>query len=547
MLRYLSVQNFSVIEDIEVEFSEGLNIFTGETGAGKTVIVNAVKLLVGEKLNKSFFRDESKPIKIQGVFSVEKDLIDHLLLEEFDIDDEVIIKREFDLQGKNRISINGNVATLKQLQMLTENFIDIHGQHEHQLLLDPKNHLSFVDMLVDEMIKNDYLESYVKFKHIDGELRRLTENLQDLEREKDFLTYQINEIESLEIDLKKDADLEDRIYALSNADKIRNALIRAQSYLTSDDVNVDQLLTSVHRELSSISKFSEELKTVYEKVDSLFYDIQDISKTIEEQIENYSFDEDELNILVERKDRINRVCKKYDKNLDDLPSYLEELKLKLSEIDLRDEKIDNLKNERAGAEAEAYRLREILNAERGKVSEGLAERITSILKDLELKNAKFKIYLEDLKRLDEKGGLNLEFYISTNVGFDPGPLSKIASGGEISRVMLALKEAFSEIDIVDTLIFDEIDTGISGITAKKVAEKLKKISKNKQVIVITHLPVVASMGDKHFHLVKKDDGGKTKTTIQILNDEDRKKVIASMIAGEITDSSLKQAEDLLKR
>jgi len=547
MLRYLSVQNFSVIEDIEVEFSEGLNIFTGETGAGKTVIVNAVKLLVGEKLNKSFFRDESKPIKIQGVFSVEKDLIDHLLLEEFDIDDEVIIKREFDLQGKNRISINGNVATLKQLQMLTENFIDIHGQHEHQLLLDPKNHLSFVDMLVDEMIKNDYLESYVKFKHIDGELRRLTENLQDLEREKDFLTYQINEIESLEIDLKKDADLEDRIYALSNADKIRNALIRAQSYLTSDDVNVDQLLTSVHRELSSISKFSEELKTVYEKVDSLFYDIQDISKTIEEQIENYSFDEDELNILVERKDRINRVCKKYDKNLDDLPSYLEELKLKLSEIDLRDEKIDNLKNERAKAEAEAYRLREILNAERGKVSEGLAERITSILKDLELKNAKFKIYLEDLKRLDEKGGLNLEFYISTNVGFDPGPLSKIASGGEISRVMLALKEAFSEIDIVDTLIFDEIDTGISGITAKKVAEKLKKISKNKQVIVITHLPVVASMGDKHFHLVKKDDGGKTKTTIQILNDEDRKKVIASMIAGEITDSSLKQAEDLLKR
>jgi len=344
MLRYLSVQNFSVIEDIEVEFSEGLNIFTGETGAGKTVIVNAVKLLVGEKLNKSFFRDESKPIKIQGVFSAEKDLINHLLLEEFDIDDEVIIKREFDLQGKNRISINGNVATLKQLQMLTENFIDIHGQHEHQLLLDPKNHLSFVDMLVDEMIKNDYLESYVKFKHIDGELRRLTENLQDLEREKDFLTYQINEIESLEIDLKKDADLEDRIYALSNADKIRNALIRAQSYLTSDDVNVDQLLTSVHRELSIISKFSEELKTVYEKVDSLFYDIQDISKTIEEQIENYSFDEDELNILVDRKDRINRVCKKYDKNLDDLPSYLEELKLKLSEIDLRDEKIDNLKN-----------------------------------------------------------------------------------------------------------------------------------------------------------------------------------------------------------
>lgn len=161
--------------------------------------------------------------------------------------------------------------------------------------------------------------------------------------------------------------------------------------------------------------------------------------------------------------------------------------------------------------------------------------------------SKFCIYLEDLKRLDEKGGLNLEFYISTNVGFDPGPLSKIASGGEISRVMLALKEAFSEIDIVDTLIFDEIDTGISGITAKKVAEKLKKISKNKQVIVITHLPVVASMGDKHFHLVKKDDGGKTKTTIQILNDEDRKKVIASMIAGEITDSSLKQAEDLLKR
>lgn len=547
MLRFLSVQNFSVIEDIEIDFSDGLNIFTGETGAGKTVVINAVKLLVGEKLNRNFFRDETKPIKIQGVFTIKDGSVSKELKEEFEIEDEVIIKREFDAQGKNRITINGNVATLKQLQVLTENFLDIHGQHEHQLLLNPKNHLSFVDMLIKDEIKNGYLEKYFEYKQVENEIRRLTENIQELESKREYLKFQVDEIDALKIDPNKDLELEHRISIMTNIDKIKTSLSKAINYLNGDEVNVESLLAMVKRELSSISKYSAELNSISEKLDTLFYDIQDISGTIEDMLGKYDLDESEMNLLLERKDRIDRVCKKYSKTIEELPSYLEEIKKRLEEIDLRDERIEFLEKKKNRLQEEAESLRELLNKERRDVSTLLSERITAILKDLELKNAVFEIRIEDLNRLDEKGGVNLEFFISTNIGFEPGPLSKIASGGEISRVMLALKEAFSEVDIVDTLIFDEIDTGISGITAKKVAEKLKKLSSHKQVIVITHLPVVAAMGDKHFHLIKQDDGGKTKTTINILDETGRKNVLASMIAGEITENSLKQAEELLSR
>lgn len=547
MLRFLSVQNFSVIEDIEIDFSDGLNIFTGETGAGKTVVINAVKLLVGEKLNRNFFRDETKPIKIQGVFTIKDGSVSKELKEEFEIEDEVIIKREFDAQGKNRITINGNVATLKQLQVLTENFLDIHGQHEHQLLLNPKNHLSFVDMLIKDEIKNGYLEKYFEYKQVENEIRRLTENIQELESKREYLKFQVDEIDALKIDPNKDLELEHRISIMTNIDKIKTSLSKAINYLNGDEVNVESLLAMVKRELSSISKYSAELNSISEKLDTLFYDIQDISGTIEDMLGKYDLDESEMNLLLERKDRIDRVCKKYSKTIEELPSYLEEIKKRLEEIDLRDERIEFLEKKKNRLQEEVEKLREILNKERRDVSTLLSERITAILKDLELKNAVFEIRIEDLNRLDEKGGVNLEFFISTNIGFEPGPLSKIASGGEISRVMLALKEAFSEVDIVDTLIFDEIDTGISGITAKKVAEKLKKLSSHKQVIVITHLPVVAAMGDKHFHLIKQDDGGKTKTTINILDETGRKNVLASMIAGEITENSLKQAEELLSR
>ncbi len=547
MLRFLSVQNFSVIEDIEIDFSDGLNIFTGETGAGKTVVINAVKLLVGEKLNRNFFRDETKPIKIQGVFTIKDGSVSKELKEEFEIEDEVIIKREFDAQGKNRITINGNVATLKQLQVLTENFLDIHGQHEHQLLLNPKNHLSFVDMLIKDEIKNGYLEKYFEYKQVENEIRRLTENIQELESKREYLKFQVDEIDALKIDPNKDLELEHRISIMTNIDKIKTSLSKAINYLNGDEVNVESLLAMAKRELSSISKYSAELNSISEKLDTLFYDIQDISGTIEDMLGKYDLDESEMNLLLERKDRIDRVCKKYSKTIEELPSYLEEIKKRLEEIDLRDERIEFLEKKKNRLQEEAESLRELLNKERRDVSTLLSERITAFLKDLELKNAVFEIRIEDLNRLDEKGGVNLEFFISTNIGFEPGPLSKIASGGEISRVMLALKEAFSEVDIVDTLIFDEIDTGISGITAKKVAEKLKKLSSHKQVIVITHLPVVAAMGDKHFHLIKQDDGGKTKTTINILDETGRKNVLASMIAGEITENSLKQAEELLSR
>ncbi|MEF3254696.1 MAG: DNA repair protein RecN [Deferribacterales bacterium] len=546
-LSYLSVQNFSVIDDVEMEFSKGLNIFTGETGAGKTLIVNAIKLLLGDKLSKNYFRDETKPIRVQGVFAGDFSMIPQELKEDFEIDDEVIIKREVDVNGKNRVTINGQVVPIKIVQALTESFVDIHGQHEHQLLLNPKNHLGFIDAMVEEELKSDYFKGYQKLVELDRNIKKIEENLEGLKRERDYIEFQIAEISSLNLDVEKDNGLEDRIEILSNMDKIRQHLTNVINMLSGDEINVELLLNNIAKEFSAIARFGDEFKKLAEKLDSIIYEFEDVSRTSESILSKYDIDEDELNRLIERKESITRVCKKYGKKLAELPEYLEELNNRYNDIECTDQKLDGLKREKETVLAELFLKKNRLNLRRREIAEVLADKITEILKDLELKNAKFIVKIDETDNFDAKGGFLLEFYISTNVGFEPGPLSKIASGGEISRVMLALKEAFSQVDSVGTLIFDEIDTGISGVTAKKVAEKLKLISENKQVIVITHLPVVASKGDKHFHLIKKESDGKSKTVVQELGTHDRIKVLASMISGEITELTLNQAKELLGR
>ncbi|MCX8083737.1 MAG: DNA repair protein RecN [Calditerrivibrio sp.] len=545
MLKFLSVQNFSVIEDIELELGTGLNIFTGETGAGKTLLINALKILTGEKLNRNFFRDETKPIRIQGIFSIDNTLINPEIIAEFEIDDEVLIKREYDINGKNRILINGHIATLKQLQILTESFVDIHGQHEHQLLLNPKNHLMFIDMLVEDDVKDSFHETYKRFKEVDAEILKLSTDIAELEKERDYLQFQIEELESLKVNVNEDLHLAERIFFLSNIDRLKTTIVRSLQFLRGDEVNVELLLTLVKKELDSIARYTNEMETLANRLDAIFYEIQDIAANLEDTLDKYDLDQSELNALIERKDRLDRVCKKYNISLDKVTDHLQSLKARLQEIDLRDERLVVLRDERERILATLKDHTNLLNEKRRRVSELLKAKITDILKELELKNANFFVEIINTGKIDEKGGIDLEFFISTNVGFAPAPLAKIASGGEISRVMLALKEAFSEVDIVGTLVFDEIDTGISGITAKKVADKLRNISKSKQVIVITHLPVVAAAGDKHFHLVKRDESGKSKTIIQELSKEDRVDIIASMIAGEITENSRKQAQEML--
>lgn len=544
-LSFLSVQNFSVIGDVELDFTEGLNVFTGETGAGKTLIVNAIKILLGDKLSKNFFRDEGKPIKVQGVFAGDFSILPQELLDEFDIGEEIIIRRESDLSGKNKVSINGVISTLKTLQSLTENFIDIHGQHEHQLLLNPRNHLLFIDSLVDADIKSRYGSTYRKWKKLEKDIVEIASNIENAKREKEFLEYQIQEINQLKVDPSEDAFLNEKIEMLSNIDKIRSSLTSSLNMINFDEINVYNLLLNISKELGAIAKFGEEFSNIAEKIDSLLYDIQDIGATCEAILAKYDLDESELNRLIDRKESINRVCKKYNKSIEEIPLFLEELEKKLELIELTDKRILELEKEKNLIFEDLKREKSILNGKRKEIAMALSDKITEILKDLELKNAIFTINCEEKEAFDERAGFDAEFYISTNIGFEPGPLSRISSGGEISRVMLALKEAFSQVDMVGTLLFDEIDTGISGVTAKKVGEKLKLISRNKQVIVITHLPVVAARGDTHFHLIKEDMEGKTKTVVRRLSGDERIKVIASMISGEITDLSLKQAEEIL--
>lgn len=548
ILSYLSVQNFSVIGDVELDLEEGLNIFTGETGAGKTLIVNAIKLLLGEKLNKNFFRDEAKPIRVQGIFRGDFSRLPEEIRDEFEITDEIIIKREVDIKGKNKVTINQVVTPLKVLQELTDNFVDIHGQHEHQLLLNPRNHLMFVDSLIDSSARSAYSNNYSKLRQIERSIKEETKNIDNLKKEKEYIQYQIEEISSLRLNPHEDEALEEKIQVLSNIDRIKTALSSALISLSEGEINAEGLLSNALKELNATTKYGKEFEQIVEKIDAILYDVQDISKVVENTLSKYEVDEKELNYMIERKNSIDKVKKKYSKDtINDLLQFLEELKKKLERIEFQDQRIRELEAEKVKIINELTVQKTTLNKLREELSKSLSKKITTILKDLELKNAEFYIDITDNGVFDEKAGIDLEFYISTNTGFKPGPLSKIASGGEISRVMLALKEAFSEVDDVGVLLFDEIDTGISGTTARKVGEKLKAISKNKQVIVITHLPVVAAKGDIHFHLVKEDDGHMSRTNIIRLNADERIKVIASMISGNVTDLSIKQAMELVEK
>ncbi|MCA1927776.1 MAG: AAA family ATPase, partial [Calditerrivibrio sp.] len=261
-LSFLSVQNFSVIGDVELDFTKGLNVFTGETGAGKTLIVNAIKIVLGDKLNKNFFRDEDKPIRVQGVFTGDFSGLPQDLVDEFEIGEEIIVRREVYLNGKNKVSINGILAPLKTLQNLTENFVDIHGQHEHQLLLNPRNHLIFIDSLVDDDIKSRYITTYRKWKKLEKDICEITSNIENANREKEFLEYKIQELVQLKVDPSEDSSLNERIEMLSNIDKIRNSLTASLNMINFDEINVYNLLTNISKELGSIAKFGEEFSNI---------------------------------------------------------------------------------------------------------------------------------------------------------------------------------------------------------------------------------------------------------------------------------------------
>lgn len=546
MLKALSVKNLSVIEDVYIEFDKGLNIITGETGAGKSILVGAVKLLMGERFAKNLIRDEDKDVKIEAIFEGDFSILDDEVKREFDIESEIVVKRIIDKSLKNRILINSNIATLSQLKEVVSEIIDIHGQHESQKLLNPKNHLFYIDNYGKFEELNVYSKLYNKYTKLKGEIGILKEKISEVLKNRDFIEYQINEIDALEIKLPDDYELKERIAYLTNIEKINENLTLAITALKDGEVNAYGLISDAVKCINSANRYLEKLKNSEEKLTNVLYTVDDIAKELYGYLEFDTFDQNYLNALNERNYRLENIQRKYNLSLEEILALRDSLKEQLENIVIEEDELSEKEGELRKIENELLSQIKVINEKRRSVASEICRKIEGILAELELKNTKMDVRFQETDKIDKNASLSAEFLISTNVGFEPESLAKIASGGEISRVMLALKEVFAKVDNTETLIFDEIDTGISGKTAKKVAEKLKNLSKDKQLIVITHLPVVAAKADNHIHISKVQSGDKSKTVIEKLDEEKRREVLAYMISGEITQMALNQADELTR-
>ncbi len=544
MITYLSVSNLSVIKKTFVEFDEGLNVITGETGAGKSVLIGAVSLLIGERFNKSMIRDEEKPVTVEAVINGDFSNISNELKEEFDIDGEIILKRTVDKKGKNKIFVNGSIATVKNLKDLSHFWIDIHGQHEHQKLLDSKNHIYYLDSWIRDKNLTKYEELFEKFKIKSEELKKVEKEINETLKEKELYEFQINEIEELNLS-DEDKKLDEKIKFLTNMEKIVSNLSSAVNLLKNDENSVSSVLSSIVKQLNQVEKYSEIIENVNSRLTSVYYEVSDCSDALENFLENNESDSEELNNLISRKFKIDNLIKKYGKTIGDVIQYKNNLKEKLDNLFFEEENHKKLQIELNALKNKLFELAEKVNEKRKKSAYILCKEIMNSLSDVDLNDAVFEVRFNKLPELNENCGMEVEFFISANKGFEPTPLSLTASGGEISRVMLALKEIFNKSDNERTLVFDEIDTGISGKTASKVSLKLKKLAKDNQLIVITHLPVVAAKADKHFHIVKNTVDESTVTKVHTLKKEESVKIIAKMISGEITESSISNAMELM--
>lgn len=547
MLTYLAIKNIAVIERAGLEFGKGLNVITGETGAGKSVLVGALKYLTGDRQGKVASGNAGSKFSAEAIFS-DIPCMDKDIVSQYEIEDELIVFRETDENGKNKAFLNGRAAPVNRLKDISEYLIDIHGQHENQFLFNPSKHLSFIDCFVDDNVKNAFEASYRQYRQKYEELERIKNNLEESERLKSIYKFQFDEIDSMNIDVEMDAVIEDKIKFLSNMEKVREAVAAASEAIADGEISASDLIEKAAKAVSVISGVSESAAKASECLASAAANLSDALSyiaSIAETGENFS--EDELNRLIDRKYKLIDIMKKYGGSLEAALLHKERLAADLDVLNNGSDTVSKLQHETEELLGIAGKKAGELNDARRKAADFIISGTETILKELELVSSKFEVIFTEKDTLDACGGISAEFFISTNAGFKPAPLSAVASGGEVSRVMLALKEVFADFDSIDVMLFDEIDTGISGKAAGAVAKKLKKLSEKKQIIVITHLPVVAAMGDSHFHISKSEKNGVSSTDITKLDTKGKVEVIATMIAGEVTAASLAQAEDLIKR
>ncbi len=537
MIANLHIKNIGIIEDIEIEMGQALNVLTGETGAGKSLIIGSLNIISGGRFSKDMIRKGET-----------NSFVEVCLYEpgnEHAIDGTIIVSREININGKNMCKINGRMVTVNELREFMKKIIEIHGQNDSQNLLDNKEHIKYLDSFIGEdlkKLKEQYKEQYIRYIEIKKELKENYGDEKERQRKLDLLKYQLDEIEDASLVDGEEEELNSRQKIIMNAEKIAKTLQEVDMEIGENAIDV---ISNSIRSLERIENFDNKYQKTASNLKSIYYELQEISRDVTNYKEEIDFDEDEQKQIEERLDLIYLLKRKYGNSINEILQYKEDVEKEIYRIENLEEYTNKLKEEQKETTNKLDKLAEKIHELREEKAVKLSTEINKNLHDLEMKNARVNIHTDYIKEeYYENGKDRVVFYIRTNIGEDEKELGKVASGGEMSRIMLAIKTVLANTDNTSVLIFDEIDTGISGKAANAVAEQLSKIAEKHQVLCISHLPNIAAVADHHYFISKDIVKDRTTTSIKKLNEKEKINEIARISSGEINEISLKYAEKL---
>ena len=536
MITSLHIKNIGIIDDLTIDLNKGLNVLTGETGAGKTLIVDSLGIIAGGRFSKDMIR------RGQNVSFVELSL--NLPNYENTIDGNVIVSREINTSGKNLCKINGRLVTVTELRNFMKNIIDIHGQYDNQTLMDSEFHTKYLDKFIGITMSNklkEYQDLYNEYKKLNAMLKNNYGDDMEKRRKLDLLKYQYKEIKEAKLKNGEDEQLEEKRKIMMNSEKVAEALNLVSSNL--EGTVIDVVNESI-RAFEKIENVDERYSQKLSELKNIYYEVQELSRDVCSMNEDTYFDENERNQVEERLDEIYSLKRKYGNTIEEILKYQDELKSEINRIENLDEENQKTKEKIQNLTQEMNEICEKITKERKEKSIILNEKINNELKELEMKNARFMASVIEDEEFSMNGKSHTEFMIATNLGEEAKKLDKIASGGEMSRIMLAIKTVLSDIDEVPVLIFDEIDTGISGKAANSVGIKLKRIAQSHQVLIVTHLAPIAAKGEYNYYIYKEVKNEKTNTKIKLLNEEETLKEIARISSGEVTEIAMSHAREL---
>ena len=554
MLLEITIKNFAIIEEISLNFENGMTVLTGETGAGKSILLGALGMVIGRRTNIDAIRSGCEFMRVEAVFTLDNNLVKDFLTK-YNIlveDDDLIITRQVNINGKNSVQINNCHTTMAILRQLGELLVDIHGQHANQALLKPIKQLSLIDMYDGDAIqkqKEAYLEKYYQWLQIKQKLADSKINTQEMAQRLDMLKWQINEIENAKLTLDEDEKLESEIKVLANAEKISLLTQDAYKLLYEGENGKFAILSSlsqVRKDLENLAQYDENMAKVHQILDEAYFQIQDSADEIRNYGESIDYNPQKLDMMQSRLNDIDKLKRKYGNTIEEILNYLAKAKEELTYIENYDDNLAKLEQELSLLAKDVSQEALILHELRQKSAKALEMAIMKELASLSMADAKLVINLTLNDDFTENGADDVEILFSANLGEDLKSLAKIVSGGELSRIALALKTITAKKDDIDLMVFDEVDTGVGGKTAQMMAEKIARIALYRQVICITHLPQIAAMADAHFYISKETKNNKTFTTIDEINYDAKLAEIARMSSGiDLTQASLENAEEML--